>query len=224
MNYKAYLDEALGVVGALLGIVAVNMTPEQVVSLLGLHGPGAIVIALGVLQYLRGRFSRVAATPPAPPSEVKSHWVVGALLAFVAAASLLGCKTVPTANERVGINAAVAAAVAITVQRNTNDPAVWAQRAQLIVGIGEAVKPLATTEAVSLPAVAAAVGPLLDKANLDPGERIAANQLVIALSQVIEANTNPDAATTATVAQVIDAAIENARVYVPLPAKSSTIF
>lgn len=232
-NIRDHGTKWLGVVGSVLGGLAMYLTPEQVVSILGAKGPGAILLAGGILTYLRGRYNTKQNTPglpPPDPSTVKSHWLVTLLAltllapAVVATLAVSGCATQPTANERVGINAAVAAAVAITVQHNSNDPTVWAQRAQLIVSVGEAVKPLATSETVSLPAVAAAVGPLLDRANLAPGERIAANQLVIALSQVIEANTTGTSPVAVTVADVLDSAIENARVYVPLTSKPSTIF
>lgn len=145
-----------------------------------------------------------------------------AALVVVMCGVLSACKTVPSTNQRIGINATVAAAVAITVQRDTSDPAVWAKRAGLIVSVAEAVRPLTTDEMVSLPAIAAAVGPLLDKAKLAPGERIAANTLVVALSQVIEANTAPDSPVAVTVAEVLDALVENARVYIPLDAPKPT--
>lgn len=226
MNFlKEHGTKALGVIGSLLGILAMNLTPEQIVSILGAKGPGAIMLASGILTYLRGhQNSGTLPGGPTQPPTIKAYWLVTLLLALMCTVSLTGCKTTPTANERVGINAAVAAAVAITVQRGTSDPAVWATRAGLIVSVANAVKPLATDDAVSLPAIASAVGPLLDKAQLAPGERIAANQLVIALSQVIEANTDAASPVAVSIADVLNAAIENARVYVPLTATPSAVF
>lgn len=230
---KDYLTEILGGVGTLLGIIAMSMTPEQVVALLGLHGPGAIVVAMGVLTYIRGVYQRRAqaapAAPPAdPPSIVKAHWLatlVGLLVTGLAILSLQGCATKPTPTQTVGLDALTAAAVAITVQRDTSDPDVWAKRARLIVSVAAQLKPLATDEAVSVPALAAAVGPLLDRAKLAPGERIAANTLVASLATVIDANTAPDTPAAATVAVVLDSAVKAASVYIPLEAKpTASIF
>lgn len=230
---KDYLTEILGGAGTLLGIVAMCMTPEQVVALLGLSGPGAMVVAIGVLTYIRGVYARrqkeVAQPPVEPPSTVKAHWlatVVGLIVTGLAILALTGCKTAPTQSQRIGIEASVAAAVAIGVQRDSSDPAVWAKRARLVVSVADAVRPLATDEAVSLPAIASAVGAELDKAKLDPAERIAANSFVLALSRLIDANTDPASPVVVTVRMVIEAARANALVYVPLEAdgQPATIF
>lgn len=227
----------LGAVGSVLGGLAMYLTPEQLVSILGAKGPGAILLAGGILTYLRGLKNSSNTTPGLPPPDpgtvVKSHWAVGLLagmlVAAVALVALPGCATKPTPTQQVGLDALTAAAVAITVQRETSDPAVWAKRARLIVSVAHELEPLATADAVSVPALAAAVGPLLDKANLAPGERVAANSLVLALATVIDANTNPDTPAAATVAAVLDSAVKAASVYVPMaPAptglESSSIF
>lgn len=129
---------------------------------------------------------------------------------------LAGCATKPTQTGAIAIDATVGAAVAITVQRDTSDPAVWAKRARLITSVVETVRPLATGDAVSVPALAAAVGPLLDKANLKPAERIAANSLVTALVLVIDANTAPDSPQAVTVVMVLDSVSKAAAVYLNL--------
>lgn len=229
-NIREHGTKWLGVVGSLAGLVAMTVTPEQIVSVLGAKGPGAALIVGSILVYLRGRYnSKQNATglPPPDPSTIKSHWLVGVLVALVAVVGLLGCATKPSPAQQVGLDALTSAAVAITVQGNSSDPAVWAKRARLILSVAHEIEPLATDEAVSVPALAAAVGPLLDKAKLDPAERIAANTLLTALATVIDANTNPDSPAAATVAAVLASAIKAASVYVPLggpEASPSTIF
>lgn len=219
----------LGVLGSIAGGLAMYLTPEQLVAILGAKGPGAVLLAGGVLTYLRGLQNSKNSTttlPPPDPSTIKSHWLVGVLTAVVCL-SLFGCATKPTPTQQIGLDALTSAAVSITVQRDSSDPAVWAKRARLILAVVRQVEPLATDEAVSVPALAAAVGPLLDQAKLAPAERIAANSLVTALATVIDANTSPDTPTAATVAAVLASAVRAASVYAPLgapEASPSTIF
>lgn len=237
MNVLSTLNDSaiklLSGLGAVAGGLAMYLTPEQLVSLLGAKGPGALLLAGSILAYLRDHYRTKAtapATPPAdPPSVIKAHWLatlVGLLVTGVTLLSLSACATKPTPTQQVGLDALTAAAVAITVQRDTSDPAVWSKRAALIVSVASQVRPLATDETVSVPALAAAVGPLLDQAKLAPGERVAANTLVTALATVIEANTSPDSPTAATVAAVLDSAVKAASVYLPMGPQptASTIF
>lgn len=136
--------------------------------------------------------------------------LVGTMLGVV------GCATKPTTTGAIAIDATIGAAVAIAVQRDSSDPAVWAKRAKLIASVVETVRPLATSDSVSVPALAAAVGPLLDRANLQPAERIAANSLVTALVLVIDANTAPDSPQAVTVVMVLDSVSKAAAVYLNL--------
>jgi len=219
--WKEHGTKLLGALGAIAGGLAMYLTPEQLVSLLGAKGPGAVLLAGGVLTYLRGlqnsgKVPGGPAPPADPPSTAKSHWLVGMLVAVLALVGLFGCATKPTPTQQLGLDALTSAAVSITVQRDSSDPAVWAKRARLILSVAHQLEPLATDEAVSVPALAAAVGPLLDQAKLAPAERIAANTLVTALATVIDANTNPDNPTAATVAAVLASAIRAASVYAPL--------
>lgn len=226
-NVKTHGTKWLGILGAILGAVAMSLTPEQIVTILGAKGPGAIMLVTGILTYLRGRYNSTQLTtlPPPDPSTVKSHWLVGVLLGLVALAGLFGCAAKPTPTQAIGIDALTSTAVAITVQRDSSDAAVWAKRARLIVSLASQLRPLASDEAVSVSALAAVVGPLLDQAKLLPGERIAANALVAALSTVIDANTNPDTPAAATVVMVLDSAVRAASVYIPLSQPdTATIF
>jgi hypothetical protein len=230
--WKEHGTKLLGALGAVAGGLAMYLTPEQLVSLLGAKGPGAVLLAGGVLTYLRGlqNSGKVPGGPAPsvdPPSTAKSHWLVGMFVAVLALVGLFGCATKPTPTQQLGLDALTSAAVSITVQRDSSDPAVWAKRARLILSVAHQLEPLATDEAVSVPALAAAVGPLLDQAKLAPAERIAANTLVTALATVIDANTNPDNPAAATVAAVLASAIRAASVYAPLgepEASPSTIF
>jgi len=228
-NVREHGTKWLGVLGSIAGVAAMTLTPEQIVAILGAKGPGAVLLVGSILTYLRGRYNTAQSKtlPPPDPSTIKSHWLVGAFLGLVALFGLFGCATKPTPTQQLGLDALTSAAVSITVQSNSNDPAVWAKRARLIVSVAHQLEPLATDETVSVPALAAAVGPLLDKADLAPAERIAANTLVTALATVIDANTNPDTPAAATVAAVLASAIRAASVYAPLgapEASPSTIF
>lgn len=148
----------------------------------------------------------------------RTYFAALALSAALVATMLgvVGCATKPTATATIAIDSTVGAAVAIAVQRESSDPAVWAKRARTILAVVEVVRPLASDEAVSVPALAAAVGPVLDKAKLQPAERIAANGLVSALALIIDANTAPDSPQAASVVMVLDAVTKAAAVYTNL--------
>jgi hypothetical protein len=152
--------------------------------------------------------------------------IASVLMTAVLVVSVIGlataCAHKPTQNQAIAIETFAAAAVSIAVQRDTNDSAVWARRAQLIVSVADQLRPLASDEAVSVVALTAAVGPLLDQANLQPGERLAGNALVAALARVIDANTSPEAPLAVTVVMVLDAVKASAQVYIPLGATPPT--
>lgn len=78
----------LAVLGGLAGAVAMALTPEQLVELLGARGPGALVLAGSLLTFAREQYRNRP-----DPSAIKSHWLVGILAVALAIVALPGCAT-----------------------------------------------------------------------------------------------------------------------------------
>lgn len=230
--WDQYGQRALAVVGGALAAAVAALPPETVLMLLKSKAAWAAPAAIAMLGYLKGQMNAnkakreaQAAQPEPPATDVQAHWLATVCAVLLAACvfgvALPGCKTTPTPTQAVVLDSTVSAAVAIALQRETADPAVWAKRARILLDVVTAVRPLADDEAVSLPALTAAVFPVLDRANLKPSERIAANSLVSALALVIDANTPPDSPVAVTVRSVLDSAARAAAVYVKLDSPES---
>lgn len=141
--------------------------------------------------------------------------VMGAALALCMT-GMHGCSGQPTASQQTGITVLVSAAVAVTVQKGTEDPQVWAKRAGQIRDIATQLQSLEAGTVATLPAITSALEPLITKARLTPGERLAANSLTLALAQLIEANRRPGSTEEASIRMVLKTVVDAASVYVPL--------
>lgn len=144
--------------------------------------------------------------------------LLGAALALCLS-GMHGCSSQPTsAVQQTGITVLVSAAVAVTVQKGTQNPEIWAKRAGTILSVAKQLQGLEQGTVATLPALTAALQPLIDKANLSPGERLEANTLTLALAQLIEANRRPDRDEQASIKLVLQTVVQAASVYVPLNA------
>ena len=110
----------------------------------------------------------------------------------------------------------VSVAVAVHIQRESKDPAIWTQRAAQILDVAKQLQSLESGTVATLPALTAALTPLIARANLSPGERLAANSLTLALAQLIEANRRPGSTEEASIRLVLQTVVDAAGVYVPL--------
>ncbi len=136
--------------------------------------------------------------------------------AAVGMTGIHGCSSQPTsAAHQTGLTVLVSAAVAVTVQRDTQDPDVWAKRAAQIRDMARQLQALEQGTVATLPALTTALEPLIARANLSPGERLAANSLTLALAQLVQ---NRRAGTTeeASIRLVLQTVIDAASVYVPV--------
>lgn len=139
------------------------------------------------------------------------------ILASLACLTLPACSSnPPTPLQQTGVTVLVSAAVAVHVQRGSQDAAVWAKRAGQILDVAKQLQSLEQGTVATLPALVAALGPLIERANLSPGERLAANSLTLALAQLIEANRRPGSTEEASIRLVLQTVVDAASVYVPL--------
>jgi len=139
------------------------------------------------------------------------------VLSVLAASTLLvGCKTTPTSNQQLSLVILVDAAVGITVQNGSKDPAAWAERAAKVLSIARQLQAIEQGQIATLPALTAALAPLIAQAQLAPAEQLAANTLIAALAQVIQQNAgNVNLPTQATIQLILSNVILAASVYIP---------
>lgn len=141
---------------------------------------------------------------------------LGAMLA-VCITAFPACSSQPTTPlQQTGITVLVSAAVAVHVQRGTQDAATWAKRAEQVRDMAKQLQSLEQGTVATLPALSQALTPLIEKANLSPGERLAANSLTVVLAQLIEANRRPGSTEEASIRLVLQTVVDAAGVYVPL--------
>jgi len=127
-----------------------------------------------------------------------------------------GCATKPTQTQQIALDASIQAAVSIAVQNGSQDPASWASRARTIAGIVEQVRPLVSSDVVSVPQLAHEVNDLVAKAKLQPQEQVAASILIQAIARIIDANVDPNTPQAASILVVLDSVKAAASVYIPL--------
>ncbi len=141
--------------------------------------------------------------------------VLGAVLAMCMT-GMHACSSQPTQLQQTGVTVLVTAAVAVHIQRGTQDATVWAKRAGQILDVAKQLQALEQGTVATLPALTQALTPLIERANLSPGERLAANSLTLALAQLIEANRRPGSTEEASIRLVLQTVVDAASVYVPL--------
>lgn len=140
-----------------------------------------------------------------------------ALMLAACAISIHACSSnPPTPLQQTGVTVLVSAAVAVHVQRGTQDAATWAKRAGTILDVAHQLQGLEAGTVATLPALTQALAPLIERANLSPGERLAANSLTLALAQLIEANRRPGSTEEASIRLVLQTVVDAASVYVAL--------
>lgn len=208
----------LGGIITALGVVATQLTPEQLVALLGAKGPGAVVAVTGILTYLRGLQN--SGQLPGGPSTPKAHILVTMLAGLLAIASLGGCATwTPGQNLAATVGIQYATAKFIEHEPDAKQEA----RAVKVLNTVTALKAVVENETATVDTLQGYAYELISRSKLGPADTVLANTIVAAVVEELRRRISSGVLKETdklVVAKVLDNIAAAARAYVSNPAEA----
>lgn len=171
----------LGGLISALGVAAMNLTPEQIVAILGAKGPGAVVAITGILTYLRG-LQNSGQLPGGPTgTQPKTHplsLMFAAVIAVLMMVSMTACATfTPTQQLAATVGIQYATAKYIEHEPEAKRDA----RAVKVINTAVALKAVAENATATVDTLQGEAYALIDRANLSTADKILANSIVAAV-------------------------------------------
>jgi hypothetical protein len=176
LGWTGYGTRILGGLGTALGVFAMNLTPEQIVAILGAKGPGAIMAATGVLTFLRGQVNAQNAAAVSP--QAKAHFLTVLLAGIVASSLLFGCASW-TGSQKLAATVGIQYATAKFVEHEPEDKR--EARAIKVINATVALKAVASDTSTTIDSLQGEAFDLIEKTNLGPADRVLVNTLVAAV-------------------------------------------
>lgn len=211
----------LGGIISALGVAAMQLTPEQIVAILGAKGPGAVVAVAGILTYLRGLQN--SGQLPGGPAAPKAHpftLLFAGILAVLTMSSMTGCATW-TPSQQLAATVGIQYATAKYIEHEPQ--AKQEARAVKVINTVVALKAVAYDATATVDTLQGEAYALIERSQLSTADTILANSIVAAVVDELRKRVSTGVLKETdklVVVKVLDNIIAAARAYVPNPAEA----